>query len=433
MEIFLIIITLGLFLLVCIFRSSWAIFLISFLLPFYVVRFFVSSLPLTLLEGAILIFFAVWLVKIIIKKEWRQKIKNIRIRLRNQRLLIWMPLFLLAATISVFLSPNLRDALGIWRAYFIEPFLLFVALLAIAKGAKGEKTILSGLALSVLVISGVAIFQKISGLFIPPPWQDEATRRVVSIFPYPNAVGLYLAPIVSLFFILLISHKTELVGKLFRWLSLAVVVGGVLAIVFAVSEGALIAVAVAFFLAALFTKWWKIALGVVLLSALIIFIFPAPRAYLIEKISFQDVSGDVRLALWQGTFKMIKDNPIGGVGLSGFQERYVDYKLAKHTESLVYPHNLVLNFWVETGLLGLVSFLLILEKFFLPAGKRFVKTLKNSPLLLGLAAAALAIVVQGMVDAPYFKNDLAAMFWILLALLSIEQKRLAEEKTKTAP
>jgi hypothetical protein len=38
-------------------------------------------------------------------------------------------------------------------------------------------------------------------------------------------------------------------------------------------------------------------------------------------------------------------------------------------------------------------------------------------LALGLFGAMTVIVVHGLVDVPYFKNDLSAMFFVLLALL----------------
>jgi hypothetical protein len=38
---------------------------------------------------------------------------------------------------------------------------------------------------------------------------------------------------------------------------------------------------------------------------------------------------------------------------------------------------------------------------------------------LGLASAMIATVIHGLVDVPYFKNDLAVIFWLFIALVSI--------------
>ena len=44
------------------------------------------------------------------------------------------------------------------------------------------------------------------------------------------------------------------------------------------------------------------------------------------------------------------DRPIFGAGLANFPNVYPDYKLDRHVEFLLYPHNILLDFWVELGL-----------------------------------------------------------------------------------
>ena len=44
--------------------------------------------------------------------------------------------------------------------------------------------------------------------------------------------------------------------------------------------------------------------------------------------------------------------------------------------------------------------------------------------------AIIVIVVHGLVDVPYFKNDLAVMFWLFLAMVSIiklEEKNYGDQ------
>jgi len=40
------------------------------------------------------------------------------------------------------------------------------------------------------------------------------------------------------------------------------------------------------------------------------------------------------------------------------------------------------------------------------------------PIFLGLLLAMLAILVHGLVDVPYFKNDLSLEFWVLAGLVA---------------
>ena len=92
-----------------------ALFIIIVLLPSYLVRFQIGWIPVTLLELMILILFVVWLVKLLVKKE--------RIKFPLKWLIL---LLVLAAILSVFISPDSRAGLGLLKAYFIEPILLFI-------------------------------------------------------------------------------------------------------------------------------------------------------------------------------------------------------------------------------------------------------------------------------------------------------------------
>ena len=80
------------------------------------------------------------------------------------------------------------------------------------------------------------------------------------------------------------------------------------------------------------------------------------------------------------------------------------------SERLIYSHNLFLNFWSEIGVIGLLAFVGILMLWLYYA----VKIYKNDKWLGACFIGALvALVVHGLVDVPYFKNDLAFVFWAM--------------------
>ena len=96
------------------------------------------------------------------------------------------------------ISPHLRAAGGVWKAYFIEPILFLIVFVSVIDREK-LKNIFVVLGSGAFVLSCVAVYQKITGDLIPNPfWAAAATRRVTSVFPYPNALALCLAPIVIL-------------------------------------------------------------------------------------------------------------------------------------------------------------------------------------------------------------------------------------------
>lgn len=185
-------------------RLDWAVMFLLFAMPSYLIRFSILGVPVTLLEGMILIAFAVWLIG---HTEFRNFIRGkygLEEFRANRKQRVAYPfgleiiLLLIVSFIAVAIVGFSDSALGIWKAYFFEPALVFILVLNVFK--KDLDKIIWPLALSALVVSLLAIYQKFTGAWIFNEfWAAEESRRVVSFFGYPNAVSLYLGPLVLLF------------------------------------------------------------------------------------------------------------------------------------------------------------------------------------------------------------------------------------------
>ena len=79
-------------------------------------------------------------------------------------------------------------------------------------------------------------------------------------------------------------------------------------------------------------------------------------------------------------------------------------------------YNLFLNFWTEIGLIGLSLFLLFLVYIVCSLRNLF---LEKNILAWPLSLAWSTWFIHGLVDVPYFKNDLSILFFIFLALTLI--------------
>jgi len=425
----------------------WATAFIVAFLPSYLIRFQIGSIPVTLLEGMILILFAVWVIKLLrgaptqgqgdMAISSALKTQEIASALKRLAMTKWVWLiavWLVIATIAMFTSPNLRAAAGIWKAYFIEPILFLVIFLNVVKKKEDLELIFYALGFSALYVSAFAVYQKITGVAIPNPiWQAAETRRVTSFYGYPNAVGLYLAPIATLYVgwlinkLQIINYKLQKTKKLFVICYLLfVIVASAAAIIFARSEGAYFGIASGLFFLGLMIKklrWPTVAAAAMLI--LTILIIPQLKNYVWQQITFQNDSGKVRLIQWQETWQMLKDRPLLGAGLAGYQETFAPYHKAKHIEIYLYPHNLFLNFWSEIGLSGLITFLFIIFQFFkfgfqelFKNRKLKIKNLQEQEknfLLLAIMATMITMLVHGLVDVPYFKNDLSILFWLIIS------------------
>ncbi|MDD4333511.1 MAG: O-antigen ligase family protein [Patescibacteria group bacterium] len=470
----------------CLWRLDWAVLFLIAALPSYLIRFNIFGIPSTVLEGMILISFAIWFFKFTEFKNFLRGKYGWKSYLENRKQRIKYPfgleivLVLIISFIAVAVAHFSTNALGIWKAYFFEPLLVYILILNIFGGAKNVEThrnaslrkIILALAVSAFVISAFAIFQKFTGAFISNPlWAAEATRRVTSFFPYPNAVGLYLGPLVLLFagylanLILNFKFLTLPTGRqvlnkfqisnfkfqnIFKVIFLATVIMlSVVSIYFAKSEGAMAGVVVGLIVFGLLAgkraRWATI--GLILILTIGVSSYAPARNYFIEKATLNDLSGQIRKQQWIETKKMLYAGYwFWGTGLDNYEAAVKPFHqegiflknndpdwlqkiresaayrqmMWQPTEIYHYPHNILLNFWTELGLVGMLLFVWVVFRY-LELGIRSHKLVElNSQFInIGLFCAMIAVIVHGLVDVPYFKNDLAVMFWVLVALIAL--------------
>ncbi len=417
------------FLVVSALRFNAGVLFVIIALPLYIIRFSVFSLPSTLLELMIFSLAGVWIFRKTRQNEWKNFFHLWWQQKSGRVLLLSIVFVLVCATVGIIVSPEKLAALGVWRAYFIEPVLFFFILSDILKNLTIVKSVMLASILSAFSIACVAIYQRVTGWGIPHDWVSE--MRVTSIFPYPNAVGLYVAPIMPLVFGVLAfvraaaySRKTKMLIALFGCI---VSISMIAAIVFSQTEAALIALAVS---GILFLFFWGIptrrfALSCIVLFFLALTISQPFSEFFSQKIFLQDWSGKVRRGIWKETANMLQDHWLFGAGLSGYKTVFEPYHTRAYIEIFQYPHSLVLNFWSEIGLFGLFSIIILIGIFFffILTTLRRARRLPRSDdptffyaVSLAFLCSMITILIHGLVDVPYFKNDLAVFFWVLLAL-----------------
>lgn len=413
------------FILISWLKTDWALMLIAALLSSYLIRFKIGWLPLTFLEILILIVFITWIIKLVLKKQ----LASLCFPWLKTILLI-----LIVASYSVFISSDLRSALGLWKAYFLEPILLYLVIVNVLKTPKQIKSVILAMMASALFVSIVAALQYFGWRPSLEPWISQTPKRVTSIFDFPNSIGLYLAPIIALSLAIFLNPLKKVFSResLFY---LLIIILGLASLFFSLARGALLGMMVALIFVSFFNKYKKLLWLTIIIIIIAGLIAPQTRHEAQKILSLKDTSTDVRVVLWQGTWNLIKARPLQGAGLGGFPALYEKYRLIKHTEFPLYPHNIFLNFWVELGIVGLGLFITIFVRFFRQGAKKLAQ-LKNKEsselnrqLIIALMAALIAIISYGMVDVPYFKNDLSAMFWILMALMNLIQAGQKEENT----
>jgi O-antigen ligase len=147
-----------------------------------------------------------------------------------------------------------------------------------------------------------------------------------------------------------------------------------------------------------------------------------------EDVRFEDVRGvginDVnyavieRLAHWQAALEMFRHNLWTGVGLGGYEPAYGDYALINWPIALGHAHNIYLNLAAETGLIGLVAYLVLWGAIFWQTWRATRRARGASRgFAIGLLGAWTHLSVHHLLDNLYV-NNVHLHIGVMLGLLA---------------
>lgn len=387
----------------------WGCIALPWLALGYGVRFSPFGLPTTALELSLVGLFGVFtLVRGV--KGWQVAWRDLPYRW------LWLA-WVLVGLVSAFVSPVLLKGLGVWRAFVLEPVLALVLVQAVLREASQRRALVMSLFGASLFVSMWALAQFVTGYGLREPWQNVGwmDRRATGPFSYPNAVALFVAPIAALAGV----YTLRLLGEEKRWLkahisqvllSVATAVLGLAACFAVKSDGGMIALIAAWVIALLAYRWgrWFVGAGVVMAGTALA-LLPTLADALWKNLTFQGWSGRVRVWMWTDTFAMLREHWLLGAGLSGYPVVFYAFHTKRFIEIFQYPHQILLTAWSEVGLVGLGVFCALLVTWALGAWKASSRVALR---VIGLAPLV-AIVLHGLVDVPYWKNDLAVVFVLL--------------------
>lgn len=146
---------------------------------------------------------------------------------------------------------------------------------------------------------------------------------------------------------------------------------------------------------------------------------------------FSLVSLGDRKVMWHNSWRICMEHPIIGSGLNTFYVKYAGIRNDQFkNQKGSYAHNCYLQMAAETGVVGLVSFLLFVIALILKG----LRSLKNSKdpllysLILGIDMGLVAFLVHSFVDTNLYSLNLAALFWLfagfLLAVIKLTESSI---------
>lgn len=329
---------------------------------------------------------------------------------------IWPYIFLIIAVIAVFLSPDKTKALGILKGWFFIPIAYYWLVINFAPNGKRLVSLTRFLLIALVLICAWAVLQKyghIGPLFYQIGdgsfGQYLEQGRIFGPFESPNYLAMFIVPVLFL------------ASLPFQWkkLPLYLLIGALVLLTLYLSDsrsGALALFAGSIVVVLLWpsAKKWSIVskIAVIILALASIY-------YVAGRINIDSGSNLVRKEIYSYSFDMLKTNYLLGIGLGSFQDKIDQLSLGNQSFRIyglpyaLHPHNIFLAVWLYTGLAGIITFLSGLFIFFYRGLK------KRSPDQVLILGAMTAILVHGLFDTTYFKNDLSAIFWLSVALLYI--------------
>ena len=391
---------------------TWLVALIVLLLPTYLIRFSLFGVPTTFLEATIYIA----ALALLGSRPFATVIDVKRQFLRR----FGLPLLLivLGTIVGFFATEDTRQALGLVKAYIIDPVIFAVLLCAVVINNIQWRRVLWA-----LLIGGGLV--GLSAALLPL----NAEGRAIGIYQIdstasPNFIALFLAPLIPLALHQFLTNRKALFKLSAAIATLAMGYG----LWLSGSRGGLMAAAVGI---AVLVLWWAMQqqqtvrrvgqVGMVLLIAGSLF-----GGYLLGKPDLSTnpdhrvaTSNNLRYEIWKTTVvDLLPEHWLIGTGIGHYQESFTELTKNRinypefiapwaHT-----PHNIFLTVWVNLGIFGLIGFIWLIVEFFRlgwPHTKNF------SP-ALALQVSMITLLVHGLVDSPFWKNDLAVLFWVLVGL-----------------
>lgn len=375
------------------------------LIPAYLIHLRLLGLPTNSWELVVAAVALSGALQPAVRHAWRSAAGRLPRRLAAAALV-----FVAAAIISTIRSSQPAVSLGILKGWVLFPLLLgYLSAAELWQHSSFRQHVLAALITPALVVAIIGISQ------LP------ASQRVYSLYDVPNSLALWLAPLTAVL--------------LWQGIERPRVLGSAAVLFIALTATRSLAGWLAPLLAVIVLSFWfrksrrrALILGVLLAVATAV-VTRDRLTYFAGSLQENRTSLTVRLQLWSIGWELAKENPLFGLGLGQFEpayqqelhERFARYEPARqnggHATAVPLPefvfrdpHNWPLSFWLNTGLLGLVSFTVLNALILRSLSRRLPST------RLAAAAALTTLLLHGLVDTVYWKNDLAALYWIVITL-----------------
>ncbi len=348
-----------------------------------------------------------WLFKIHLTKSWKE--------LRGTRVGIAILFFCLACVLAVATSVDLESSIKP-----LKKLLQFVIFFWVANAVQDEKQ--RDLLIGLVIVAGAVT--ALNGLF--PFWAQGyySPQRLLGTMSMPSTLSgvLMLAGLIALGRFLFHKPKEYWVLGSLGIISLCLLL--------TLTRQAWLG----FFTGTVFLLFFrskKYLLILPLLLAGLLLFAPAGLKDRVFTMTDMENSGlQVRMSLWKGGWEIFKDHPVTGCGFKCVDSIHSQYPdPSGYVARIIGMHNNVLQLLVDTGVVGLGTWLSIWATYFIEIFKhRWILHKETSQgnvegLLLGSLAAVLGFIVGGFFETNIYDSEVAMLLYFLMGLSLTQVKK----------
>ncbi len=331
-------------------------------------------------------------------------------------------------------SPSMSARFAV---YHIAAALCVVVTVSAVRCADDLERLAAGGGVCVLVSSLYGVYQRIQGVEVNKSYVDLTLNagmpgRVDSFFDNPNTFAELLILLLPLVLALILCSRRPL-SRLIACGTFAV---GVAALGMTYSRASWIGFAVS--LVVMVFLWRpKLIPAFLVLCCLAVPLLPDTiwnRILTITNTS--DASTTSRIPLLEAALEVIRTSPVSGAGLGiDATQAYIKHHQLYHgVAPFVHSHNIYLQVWIETGLLGVCSFVAaMLWNIKRAAGAvRHCGSSTARTITCAAAASMCGAMVCGLADYLWNYPRIMCVFWFVFAVAAAGVKLCRQEAASTA-
>ncbi|MHB1576597.1 MAG: O-antigen ligase family protein, partial [Candidatus Dormibacteria bacterium] len=299
--------------------SRIGVFVTAAALPAYVLRgSLLGKLPFTGLEVVL----GLTVLAFIIESLQQRRMPHL-----DTPFTVLIGVLLVAMVIGVAVSPDKRDALGIAKAYIVEPVLYFFIVINVLRSSWDWERLTYGLYVSGAVVA-VSQFVALVGSLRAHTFNINTNPPVPTwLWTNNNFGGIFLDPLVGLALGLALFGGVR--HRRVHW-AMLILLG--LADVVTLSRGSWFALVVVALIAAVIHPRRRILLPALVVVAAAVLALPPIRHRVENELNPNNPANSLvtRVHLWHATVDLLVAHPFTGSGLANYQQEIGPYRVQLH-------------------------------------------------------------------------------------------------------